>query len=167
RDYDAANRVIASTPAKWAGIAFGDQTSSWIQGQIARACGDTQKALAAFAAARKKLEAKFGDKPEDVDYLAQVAILDAGLGRKKEAIRQAQRTVELQPIAKDSVNGPRWVANLALVYAWTGERDRALEQLEIVAALPGEGPTYGELLLNPCWDDLRGDKRFDKILAAA
>ncbi len=58
------------------------------------------------------------------------------------------------------------VANLALVYAWTGERDRALEQLEIVATIPA-GPSYGDLRFNPCWDELRGDPRFDKIVAAA
>jgi hypothetical protein len=109
-----------------------------------------------------------GDKPKDSPYLADVATLDAGLGRKEDAVREARRAIELQPIAKDSLNGPRWVANLALVYAWTGERDRALEQLEVVATIPGEGvPTYGDLRFNPCWDDLRGDKRFDKIVAAA
>jgi hypothetical protein len=70
------------------------------------------------------------------------------------------------PIAKNSLFGPRTVTNLALVYAWTGERDRALEQLEIVATMPA-GPTYGDLRFNPCWDSLRGDKRFDKIVAAA
>ena len=75
--------------------------------------------------------------------------------------------VDLMPIAKDSLNGPAWVANLALVYAWTGERDRALEQLEIVATIPGLAPMYGDLRFNPCWDDLRGDERFDKIVAAA
>ena len=99
-------------------------------------------------------------------YFADIAKLDARLGRKEEAIREALRAVELDPIAKDSLNGPTWVADLALVYAWTGERNRALDQLEIVATIPN-GPTYGDLLLNPCWDDLRGDKRFDKIIAAA
>ena len=62
--------------------------------------------------------------------------------------------------------GPGLVTNLALVYAWTGERDRALEQLEIVAKIPA-GPTYGDLRFNPCWDSLRDDNRFDKIVAAA
>jgi len=71
------------------------------------------------------------------------------------------------PIAKDSLNGPAWIADLALVYAWTGERERALEQLETVATIPGLAPTYGDLLLNPCWDSLRGNPRFDKIVAAA
>ena len=165
RDYDAANRVIAATPAKWADFAF-DGPLGWAEGQVARARGDEHKALTAFAAARTKV----GDKPKDASYFADVARLDAGLGRKEEAIREAQRAVDLQPIAKDSLNGPALAANLALVYAWTGEHDRALEQLEKVATLPGvwhDAVTYGDLLLNPCWDDLRGDKRFDKIVAAA
>jgi TolB-like protein/cytochrome c-type biogenesis protein CcmH/NrfG len=153
RDYDAANRIIAATP------------------EVARARGDKQKAAAAFAAARKKLEAEFGNKPEDPSYLAEIAKLDAGLGRKDDGIREARRAVELQPIAKDAVAGPANVALLALVYAWTGERDRALEQLEKVATIPGPFggpvPTYGDLGFNPCWDDLRGDPRFDKIVAAA
>jgi tetratricopeptide (TPR) repeat protein len=153
RDYDAADRINAGTP------------------EVARARGDKQKALAAFAAARKKLDATWGDKPKDAGYFLEAAKLDAGLGRKEEAIREARRAVELQPIAKDAVNGPANVANLALVYAWTGERDRALEQLEKVATVPGPlggpVPTYGDLRFNPCWDSLRGDKRFDKIVAAA
>ena len=85
------------------------------------------------------MEAQQGDKPKDVDYFLGVAKLDAGLGRKEEAIREARQAVELSPMAKDSLNAPVLVANLALVYAWTGERDLALEQLEKVATLPGYG----------------------------
>jgi TolB-like protein/thioredoxin-like negative regulator of GroEL len=167
RDHDAANRVIAATPAKWADDALGGQPpESWADGQIARARGDTQKALAVFAAARRKVDTIWGNRPKDAYYFEKVARLDAGLGRKEDAIREARRAVELQPIANDSVNGPTWITDLALVYAWTGERDRALEQLEIVTKIPA-GPTYGDLRFNPCWDDLRGDKRFDKIVAAA
>jgi TolB-like protein/predicted Ser/Thr protein kinase/Tfp pilus assembly protein PilF len=176
RDYDAANRVIAAMPAKWADLALFGQLwmrlvktdafppESCADGLIARARGDKQKALAVFAAARKKVDATWSDKDER--YFSLVAELDAGLGRKEEAIREALRAVELMPIAKDSVVGPDIVTNLALVYAWTGERDRALEQLEVVAKIPA-GPTYGDLRFNPCWDPLRGDARFDKIVAAA
>jgi serine/threonine protein kinase/TolB-like protein len=169
RDYDAANRVIAATPAKYADVAFGGPPSDWAKGQIARARGDKEKAVAFFATAREKLEAKVADKSNDPSYFADLAIVDAGLGRKRDAIREAQRAVELMPITKDSLNGPTWIANLALVYVWTGERDRALEQLEKVATIPGNPglPTYGDLLLNPCWDDLRDDPRFDMIVAAA
>src|SRR6266540_3249904 len=166
-DYDAASRVIAATPAKWADPAFqGQPPESWADGQVAFARGDKQKALAAFAAARKKWDATWGDKLKDEIYFRQAAMFDAGLGRKEDAIREALRAVKLMPIAKDSIAGQELITNLALVYAWTGERDRALEQLEIVAKTPA-GPSYGDLKFNPCWDSLRGDKRFDKILAAA
>jgi serine/threonine protein kinase/Tfp pilus assembly protein PilF len=171
RDYNAANGVIAATPAKWAELAFSEAGSNWAYAHLARAHGDKEKALAAFTVARKKLEPKLADEPDDAPYLSEIAIFDAGLGRKEEAIREARRAVELQPIAKDAVNGPVRVTALALVYAWTGERDRALEQLEKVATIPavlgGSVPTYGDLRFNPCWDDLRGDPRFDKIVEAA
>jgi TolB-like protein/Tfp pilus assembly protein PilF len=159
RDYDAASRVIAA--GKWA-----DDNRAVAEGELALARGDKQKALAAFAAAREKLDAMLGDKPKSdyVDYLKEVSEIDAGLGRKDQAIREAQRAVDLS--ANDPLERTYSVLNLALVYTWTGERERALEQLEIVATIPG-GPDYGDLLLNPRWDFLRGDKRFDKIVAAA
>jgi serine/threonine protein kinase/tetratricopeptide (TPR) repeat protein len=159
RDYDAASRVIAA--GKWA-----DDNRAVAEGELARARGDKQKALAAFAAAREKLDAMLGDKPKSdyVYYLKEVSEIDAGLGRKDQAIREAQRAVDLS--ANDPLERTYSVLNLALVYTWTGERERALEQLEIVATIPG-GPDYGDLLLNPRWDDLRGDPRFDKIVAAA
>ncbi len=168
RDYDAANRVIAATPPKWADAAFeGEPPESWADGQVARARGDKQKALAVFAAARKRLEATWETKFKDQPYFALelFASLDAGLGRKEDAIREALRAVDLLPIAKDSYWGPHLVTTLAMVYAWTGERDRALDQLEIVAKIP-VGPSYGDLKFNPCWDSLRGDPRFEKIVAS-
>jgi hypothetical protein len=69
------------------------------------------------------------------------------------------------PITKNALDGVAAVSNLALIYAWTGVRDLAIEQLEIVANLPC-GPTYGELRLSPVWDPLRGDPRFEKIVAS-
>jgi serine/threonine protein kinase/tetratricopeptide (TPR) repeat protein len=168
RDYDAANRVIAATPPKWADQAFeGQPPESWADGQVARARGDKQKAMAVFAAARKRLEATWQTKFKNQSYFALevFASLDAGLGRKEDAIREARQAVDLLPIAKDSYWGPHLVTTLALVYAWTGERDRALEQLEIVAKIPN-GPSYGDLKFNPCWDSLRGDPRFEKIVAS-
>jgi tetratricopeptide (TPR) repeat protein len=167
RDYGAANRVIATTPVKFAYVHDpGQPPESWADGQIARARGDKEKALAVFAGARKRLDATWENKVKHESYFAEAAGLDAGLGRKEDAIREALRAVELMPSAKSSLYCPRAVTSLAMVYAWTGERDRALEQLETVAKIPA-GPTYGDLRFNPCWDDLRGDKRFDKIVAAA
>jgi len=158
RDYDAANRVVAAIPAKFA--------DRWLDGLVAVARGDKEKAQSIFLDARKRLDAKWGTEVRDALYFSHAAELDAGLGRKEEAIREARRAVDLKPIAKDSLQGPRLVTSLALVHAWTGARDRALERLEIVATIPA-GPSYGDLRFNPCWDSLRGDKRFDKIVAAA
>ena len=169
RDYDAANRVIAATPAKFVDRAFGGQLP-----QIGLT--DRLRVRAAISRRRwRRLQPRarswkptWSDKPKDEEYFGESRMVDAGLGRKEDAIREARRAVELMPIAKDSQWGPIQVADLALVYAWTGERDRALEQLEIVATIPGDAPTtYGDLRFNPCWDDLRGDTRFDKIVAAA
>jgi hypothetical protein len=54
---------------------------------------------------------------------------------------------------------------LAVIYAWTGEKDRALKRLDEAAKIPSY-LSYGELLLHPRWDSLRGDPRFDKIVAS-
>jgi eukaryotic-like serine/threonine-protein kinase len=158
RDYDAADRVIAAIPAKFA--------DRWPDGLVAVARGDKQKAQSIFLDARKRLDARWGTEVKDAPYFSQIAALDAGLGRKEDAIREARRAVDLKPIAKDSLQGPQIATTLALVYAWTGEHDLAIEQLEIVAKVPA-GPSYGDLRFNPCWDSLRRDKRFDKIVAAA
>jgi tetratricopeptide (TPR) repeat protein len=165
RDYDGTNGVIASMPAKLADrFPFRWITSP--DGLVARARGDEQKARSIFLEARKRLDATWGIKVKDATYFALAAELDAGLGKKEEAIREGQRAVELLPITKDSLQGPGGVYSLALVYAWTGEHNRAFEQLESIARIPA-GPPYGDLLLNPCWDDLRSDPRFDKIVAIA
>jgi serine/threonine protein kinase len=169
RDYDGATRVIAATPAKSVeGLYDGQPPESRVDAEIERARGHTERALTVFAAARKRLEATWETRYKDAPYqtLEVLAEFDAGLGRKEDAIREALRAVSLMPIAKDSYWGPHYVKNLAMVYAWTGEHDRAFEQLETVAIIPN-GPTYGDLRFNPCWDDLRGDPRFDKIIAAA
>ncbi len=164
-DYDAASRVLAAIPAKWAEQMFeGSRPQSSADGLVARARGDQEKAQAIFAAAREKLAATWPAQPEASDF-AKAAILDAGLGRKDEAINQARRAVELRPIAQDSFAGPEFVRTLAVVYAWTGEPALAIEQLEIIAKIPA-GPSYGELRFDPTWDSLRGDPRFEKIVAS-
>jgi hypothetical protein len=69
------------------------------------------------------------------------------------------------PLTKDSINGGAIIKNLAIIYAWPGEKDLALEQLEIAARIPGD-VTYRELRLHPNWDSPRDDPRFDKIVTS-
>src|SRR5207247_7504009 len=68
-------------------------------------------------------------------------------------------------MAKDSLDGVDVRYVYAVICAWTGERDLAIEQLETLAKIPA-GPSYGDLRLNPNWDPLRGDPRFQKIVAS-
>ena len=90
------------------------QLRNWADGEVARARGDKLKAQAAFAAARKKRDATWENKPKDEGDFAKIARLDAGLGRKEEAIHDAWRAVDLMPIAKDSY----WVRTLSPAWHW-------------------------------------------------
>jgi hypothetical protein len=92
-------------------------------------------------------------------------LIDAGLGRKEEALREGRQAMELLPIEKDAVNGIHIIENFAIIAAWTGEKDLACEQLAIAARLPGY-VSYGQLKLLPWWDPLRGEPRFEKIVAS-
>ncbi|MDP9004406.1 MAG: hypothetical protein M3N12_06390, partial [Verrucomicrobiota bacterium] len=89
------------------------------------------------------------------------------LGRKEEALREGRRATELLPVAKDALNGVHVMEALAIIYAWTGEKDLACQQLAAVTPLAGSTlSSYGQLRLHPYWDALRGDERFEKIVAS-
>ena len=166
RDYDTAAKVIATTPAEEADEDFdGKPPRSRADAQLARARGDKTAAEAAFRGAREDWENPAAHHLRDEQYFTEIALLDAGLGRKQEAIREAQHAVELLPISKDALFGPTMVQNLALVYAWTGEPHLAIEQLEMLSKIPND-LSYGDLHLNPCWDSLRGDPRFDTVVTS-
>ena len=97
--------------------------------------------------------------------LCVLGLIDAGLGRKEEALREGRRAVELCPIEKDAVRGVAMVKYLAMIAAWVGDKDLACEQLAIAIRSPGD-LSYGQLKLMPFWDPLRGDPRFEKIVAS-
>ena len=117
-----------------------------------------------FATGRQQLNRKAEAHPEDASLLSALAVIDAALGRKPEAIQEAKRAVEMLPVSEDAVEGPYPVYNLAAVYSMVNERDLAFQQLAISVKTPG-GATYGTLKLDPCWDSLREDSRFGKLLA--
>jgi tetratricopeptide (TPR) repeat protein len=138
---------------------------SLMEGLIARMMKDEGKARAAFTAARaeqeKIVEAQLNYGPP----LCVLGLIDAGLGRKDEALREGRRAVQLLPVEKDAINGPLMVAYLAMIAAWVGDKDLACEQLAI-AVRPPSTVSYGQLKLLPFWDPLRGDPRFEQIVAS-
>lgn len=136
----------------------------FLEGLIARMSGDEEKARTAFTAARQKQEAIVQAQPNFGPTLCVLGLIDAALGRKEEALREGRRAVELLPAEKDAMGGPAQVKYLAMIAAWVGDRDLACEQLASAVRLPST-VSYGELALLPFWDPLRGDPRFEKIVA--
>jgi TolB-like protein/Tfp pilus assembly protein PilF len=129
----------------------------------ARLRGETDAARTAFDKARVRQEQVVRAQPAHAPAHCSLALVNAGLGHKEEALREARRAVELLPMERDAVVGADLVYGFAIVCAWTGEHDLAFEQLAIATQKPGE-LSYGHLKLHPFWDPLRGDPRFEKIV---
>jgi hypothetical protein len=162
RDLDAAGSLAVAVPET--------QGRDFLLGVVARMKGDAAGAHAAFMKARAQGEEQLRAHPDDMDLLFSLAQIDALLGRKQEALSEGRRAMELVPIAQEAMFGfcPNDVCakrSFALLCARVGETDLALEQLEAVSRIPG-GPSYGELRLDPMWDLLRGNPRFEKIVAS-
>src|SRR5436190_1990742 len=102
-------------------------------------------------------------KPEHARTIAVRAQVDAGLGKKDLAIREAQHAIDLMPISKDIYDGALVLEGLAQVYAWSGDRDRAIGLVQKLVMMPGY-TNYGRLKFHPLWSPLRGDPRFEKIV---
>jgi len=126
---------------------------------------DDLKAQLAFAAARKDQEKTIQAQPDYSPPLCVLGLIDAGLGRKKGALREGQRAIELLSLQKDPVNAALTIEYFAVIAAWVGDKDLACEQLRRAIGLPSV-VTYGKLKLMPFWDPLRGDPRFEKIIAS-
>jgi len=136
-----------------------------VEGVIARMTNDDETARAAFTVARVEQEKAVQAEPNYGPPLCVLGLIDAGLGRKEEALREGRRAVELLPVGKDAINGPLMIAYLAMIAAWVGEKDLACEQLAI-AVRPPSTVSYGQLKLLPFWDPLRKDPCFEKIVVS-
>ena len=148
---------------------FGDDqvqfNAAFGRGLLGRMLQDENKARSAFEASRPDQEKIVQEQAEFGPALCILALIDAGLGRKEEALREVRRAVELVPMEKDFSNAIHMIHYSAIVYAWVGEKDLALQNLAKTAQLPGN-LSYGRLKLMPWYDPLRGDPRFEKIVAS-
>ncbi|HKQ38119.1 MAG TPA: adenylate/guanylate cyclase domain-containing protein [Verrucomicrobiae bacterium] len=161
----AAARTLKNLPRE--GVAQYGVTipNAYYEGLVARRDGDTAKAHAAFTAARNDVAKVVEQQPDFPAAVSFLGVVDAGLGRKEEALREGRRGCELLPISKDAIDGGILAVNLAQIYSWVGEKDLAIEQLGRVVKVPNQ-LSYGMLKLHPMWDSLRGDPRFEKLLAS-
>jgi TolB-like protein/class 3 adenylate cyclase/Tfp pilus assembly protein PilF len=166
-DYNRALEILRSDPKQtgWPVEENVDLPPRCTEAVLLRLRGDDLNARPELAAAREELATLARDKVADSFALAATGLAHAILGDKKEAISLGQRAVASAPVTKDSVDGPDAIRTLALIYAWSGKPDKAIEQLNAAAKLPGY-LSYGALTQSPLWDPLRKDSRFEKIVAS-
>jgi serine/threonine protein kinase/tetratricopeptide (TPR) repeat protein len=165
RDAAAAANALASLGDNSVGTEKIKYSARLLEGLIARMTNDDDKARAAFIAARAEQEKLVRANPNDAGALGILGLIDAGLGRKEEALREGRRAVGLLPVEKDARSGPAMIVCLARIAAWLGDKDLACEQLARAARLPSS-VSYGDLKLLPWWDSLRGEPCFEQIVAS-
>src|SRR5438876_1307239 len=167
RDAAAANNALIASGENPIGLASENVSFNppFVEGVIARMTKDDAKARSAFTAARAAQEKIVQAQPNYGPALCVLGLIDAGLARREEALREGRRAVELLPVEKDATEGVVMVKYLAMIAAWVDEKDLACEQIAIAIRRPSN-LSYGDLKLLPLWDPLRGDPRFEQIVAS-
>ena len=150
-DYDKADNLL------W--LAF-----------MQRVAGDTAGAKATAEQARNTLEQLHRDQPDVALIASSLSQAYAVMGEKHSALKLAERAIMLYPRAKDAVSGPTYEENLAYIQTIFGENSLAISTLTHLLQTPYDGMWYGQLgitpaflRLDPVWDPLRGDPRFQKL----
>lgn len=166
RNYTEAYSVLAEDGKEIyrGGATLVPYPRSFLEGVIARAAGDHIRAQKSFQEALSVVEKQLSNNPDYPEALFLLAAIHANLGQKESALAEARRMIELRPLQKNYYTGPAFQDYLALVYAWSGEKDLAIQTLQSLVKMPFNEINYGELKLDPQWDDLRADPRFTQII---
>jgi TolB-like protein len=175
RDYAEAAKVLAASRYEkfndsgvggFAAVFDGcSLPRAWYEGLIARGRGDAEAADRAFAAAQGIVESDLAQWRDDAKTIALLGTVHALRGHTEEAVREGRRAIELLPISKDAFDGPLMAIKLAAIYARVGEVDHAIELLADLVKYPN-GPTAGALRVEPEWEPLRKDPRFERLTNA-
>ncbi len=121
-----------------------------------------EKARAFYEQARTSAEQAFAASPDDPARHISLGLINAGLGSTEEAIREGTRAVQLLPEIVDAMDSPLLTIALARINTFVGNHDQALELLERSHSTPA-GITTSELRLDPTWEALRQNPRFEKM----
>src|SRR6059058_3580001 len=169
RDAAAAERALVAVGdnACWSEGVI-SLSRSFGEGLLARMTKDEARARSAFEAARAQQEKIVQAQPDYGPALCVLGLIDAACGRKELALDEGRRAIALTPLAKDVNNASRVLQYFAITAAWAGDKELALQQLEAGLRAPDAALmlSYGALKLFPVWDPLRGDPRFEKIVAS-
>jgi TolB-like protein/Flp pilus assembly protein TadD len=128
-----------------------------------KALQDEAGARAAFARAKAAVEDQLKRTPDSEEAHIQLAKALAFLGEKNAAIAEAQRAADLRPESKDAFSGPGITEGVAEVHAIIGDNDRTIEILDGLLSRPS-GVTAQALKINPIWDPVRSDPRFQALI---
>jgi TolB-like protein/class 3 adenylate cyclase/Tfp pilus assembly protein PilF len=152
---------------------FNGELGFWL-GWAQEVAGDHAAARESWRQARIELESFLNDQPENQSLMADLALIDMGLGDKTTAMALSERAMGVIPIEKDAVDGPGSIEVLARVATQTGETDRAIAALEKLLSVSYQGPLGGRvpltpalLRLDPMFDPLRNNPRFQKLALTA
>lgn len=162
RDAAISERALALVPPVGIPLHGATFTRAWYEGLVARSFGEAERAGAAFSAARIEAERTVRAQPDFAVAQSLLGLIEAGLGEREKAIAAGRRAVELLPVSRDAIEGPELIINLAIIFAWSGESELAIDQLEGAAGIPSL-LSYGLLKLHPQWDSLRGNPRFEAL----
>ena len=135
------------------------------KGMVYHARRQESQARFQFDSARVILQRKVRHETDESYYHALLGLALAGLGRSSDAVREGERAVDLVPVSKDAEWSGYLRANLARIDVLLGEREKAIDHLEILLSRPGE-LSAGWLRADPFWDPLRGSPRFQRLAAA-
>ena len=136
---------------------------SYWEGVVARWEKDPVRARAAFTAARALVAPVVAAQPQLASAVSLLGVIDAGLSRREEAVAEGTSAAALLPTSQDASDGPIIATRLAQIYAWTGNKQAAIDEIAEIEKKPNL-LSYGILKLNPIWDDLRDEPRFEALL---
>ncbi|MEO8440315.1 MAG: protein kinase [Spartobacteria bacterium] len=174
RDFGTARAALDGFPFETLpSVLSAPIPKAYLEGCTWLAQGETAKALEAFNVALPVMEAEMTAHPGDALRHGRLGLLYAYMGRKRDAIREGERAVQITPVSKDAIDGHLLLCNLALIHARVGEAETAVGMIEKLLREPGcisplteANMSLWDLRLRWQWDPLRSNPRFQKILSA-
>ena len=172
--YEALTELYSGNPeqalvrARQATAPFFQWTSTeapfaLLEGEILTHLGREAEARERYTEALKLIDERLEEAPDEARLLASRGLTQARLGLREQALRDGWKSVELKPLEADTIDGAHHRLHLAKILTVAGEHAAALDEIELLLSVPSR-LSRPLLRLDPAWEPLRGDPRFERIL---